>query len=189
MKKVSKGMLLVFACVFSLTILGVAGAADLTLTSPQLKPNAPMAMEQVFNGFGCSGKNVSPELNWTKVPAGTKSLALTVYDPDAPTGSGWWHWLIFNIDPKVSGLAENAGDPKASLAPKGSVQSRTDFGQPGYGGPCPPAGDKPHRYIFTLFALDVDKLPLDESASGAMVGFNLNQHAIQKAQLTVLYSR
>jgi Raf kinase inhibitor-like YbhB/YbcL family protein len=189
LKKVNKGREVAFVRVFSLTILGIAGAADLTLTSPKLKPDAPMAMEQFFNGFGCNGKNISPELNWTKVPAGTKGLALTVYDPDALTGSGWWHWLIFNIDPKVPSLAANAGDPTAQVAPKGSVQSRTDFGQTGYGGPCPPAGDKPHHYIFTLYALDVNKLPLDESASGAMVGLYLNQHAIQKAQLTVLYSR
>jgi Raf kinase inhibitor-like YbhB/YbcL family protein len=189
MKKVKWFAVLVCACILSASTLGVAAAAELTLGSPQLKAGTPMAMEQVFNGFGCSGKNVSPELTWTNVPAGTRSLALTMYDPDAPTGSGWWHWLIFNIDPKVTRLVANAGDPKSQLAPQGSVQSKTDFGLPGYGGPCPPAGDKPHRYIFTLFALKVDKLPLDESASGAMVGFNLNQNALQKAQLTVLYSR
>jgi Raf kinase inhibitor-like YbhB/YbcL family protein len=166
-----------------------AAAGEFTLSSPQMQAGSQMAMEQVFNGFGCTGKNVSPELHWSGVPAGTKSLALTVYDPDAPTGSGWWHWLIFNMDPKTTSLPANAGDVSAKLAPAGSVQSRTDFGRTGYGGPCPPAGDKPHRYIFTLFALDVAQLPLDETAPAAMVGFNLNQHVIRKAQMTILYGR
>ena len=166
-----------------------AAAEEFTLNSPQMQAGNQMAMEQVFNGFGCTGKNVSPELHWSRVPAGTKSLALTVYDPDAPTGSGWWHWVIFNMDPKTTSLPANAGDVSAKLAPAGSVQSRTDFGRTGYGGPCPPAGDKPHRYIFTLFALDVAQLPLDETTPAAMVGFNLNQHAIRKAQMTMLYGR
>ena len=164
-------------------------AAEFVLSSPQMRPGTRMAMEQVFNGFGCTGQNISPELHWSGVPAGTKSLALTVYDPDAPTGSGWWHWVIFNMDPTTTGLPANAGDTSAQLAPTGSVQSRTDFGRTGYGGPCPPAGDKPHHYIFTLFALDTVQLPLDDSAPAAMVGFYLNQHVIRKAQLTMLYSR
>jgi Raf kinase inhibitor-like YbhB/YbcL family protein len=164
-----------------------AVAGEFTLASSQLMAGGEMPMEQVFNGFGYSGKNISPELHWSGIPKGTKSLALTVYDPDAPTGSGWWHWLIFNIDPRTTGLPANAGDVKAHLAPAGSVQSRTDFGTAGYGGPCPPPGDKPHHYIFTLFALDVAKLDLDENASAALVGFNLNQHTIGKAQMTVLF--
>jgi Raf kinase inhibitor-like YbhB/YbcL family protein len=166
-----------------------AMAGEFTITSPQMQSGKQMAMEQVYNSFGCTGKNISPELHWSGVPKGTKSLALTVYDPDAPTGSGWWHWLIFNIDPGTTSLPANAGDANAHLAPAGSVQSRTDFGSVGYGGPCPPPGDKPHHYIFTLFALDVDRLQLDETASAAMVGFNLNQHAVGKARMTVLYAR
>ncbi|HLQ25130.1 MAG TPA: YbhB/YbcL family Raf kinase inhibitor-like protein [Acidiferrobacterales bacterium] len=147
-----------------------------------------MAEEQVFNGFGCQGKNISPALEWSSAPRGTKSFAVTVYDPDAPTGSGWWHWVIFNLPANTKGLVKNAGDPHASLAPQGSVQSRTDFGKTGYGGPCPPPG-KPHRYHFTVFALKTDKLPLDENAPGAMVGFYLNQNVIQKTTLTAKYSR
>jgi Raf kinase inhibitor-like YbhB/YbcL family protein len=166
-----------------------AMAGEFTLNSPQMQAGSRMAMEQVFDGFGCTGKNISPELHWSGVPQGTKSLALTVYDPDAPTGSGWWHWVMFNIDPRTKSLPANAGDVEATLAPAGSVQSRTDFGSVGYGGPCPPAGDKPHHYIFTLFALDVAQLQLDETATAAMVGFNLNQHAIGKARMTVLFAR
>ncbi len=180
-----------FTVVFILAGFGsqTAVAEEFSLGSSQMKTGSRMAMDQVFNSFGCTGKNISPKLHWKGVPAGTKSLALTVYDPDAPTGSGWWHWLIFNIDPKTTSLPANAGDAGAKLAPQGSVQSRTDFGSTGYGGPCPPAGDKPHHYVFTLFALDVSHLPLDENTPAAMVGFNLNQHAIGKAQMTMLFGR
>ena len=122
-------------------------------------------------------------------PAGTKSFAVVVYDPDAPTGSGWWHWVIFNLPPSATRLPVNAGDPSANLAPPGNVQSMTDFGTTGYGGPCPPQGDKPHRYIFTVYALKVDRLPLDSKASGAMVGFYLNQNALGKASFTATYGR
>ncbi len=168
---------------------GQALAAGFTLTSPQLQPGGTMATAQVFNGFGCTGSNISPELAWQGEPAGTKSFAVTAYDPDAPTGSGWWHWVIFNIPANVHHLPENSGDPASGLAPAGSVQSRTDFGRPGYGGACPPPGDAPHRYIFTVFALDTDRLDLDSDASPAMVGFYLNRHALARAQIIVTYGR
>lgn len=164
-------------------------AADFRLSSPVLKEGGKIDNPQVFSGFGCSGENVSPALQWQDAPKETKSFAVTVYDPDAPTGSGWWHWLIFNIPASVSKLPAGAGKPEGGLAPKGSVQSRTDFGQPGYGGPCPPEGDKPHRYIFTVHALKVEELPLKEEASGAMVGFYLNQNTLAKASLTAYYGR
>src|SRR5271156_3021859 len=140
---------------------GAAAAQTMTLTSPDIAPGARIADEQVFSAFGCSGKNVSPALSWSGAPKGTKSFALSVYDPDAPTGSGFWHWVVFNIPADVTSLPKGAGDPKSDAAPKGAVQSRTDYGVPGYGGPCPPKGDKPHRYQFTVFAVDVDKLDAD----------------------------
>ncbi|HCM83546.1 MAG TPA: phosphatidylethanolamine-binding protein [Rhodospirillaceae bacterium] len=142
---------------------------------------------QVFNGFGCSGENISPELKFSDIPAGTKSLALTVYDPDAPTGSGWWHWVIFNIKPDTKNIA--AGASGTDKMPTGAIESITDYGAPGYGGACPPEGDKPHRYIFTLFALSVDALPLDAKAMPAMVGFYLNQNALAKSEVTLHYGR
>lgn len=166
-----------------------SGAAEFQLTSPTIKPKSTIGNEHVFNGFGCTGGNVSPELRWANAPKETKSFAVTVYDPDAPTGSGWWHWLLFNISPSVTVLAAGAGNPDGRGVPQGSVQSMTDFGQPGFGGPCPPPGDKPHRYIFTVFALKVDQLPLKPEASGAMVGYFLNQNAIAKASFTGLYGR
>lgn len=167
----------------------IAAAGDFTLTSPQLKEGALLSMEQVFNSFGCTGKNISPELNWNNPPQGTKSFAVTVYDPDAPTGSGWWHWVVFNIPAQVMALASGSGDLSTKLAPAGSVQSMTDFGKPGYGGACPPQGDKPHRYIFSVYALDIESLPLEQSSTAAMVGFYIHQHVIGKARLTVTFSR
>jgi Raf kinase inhibitor-like YbhB/YbcL family protein len=164
-------------------------AAEFHLSSPVLKDKGTIGNEQVFNGFGCTGANVSPELNWENAPKDTKSFAVTVYDPDAPTGSGWWHWVIFNIPASVHKLPANVGRSGDALPPPGSIQSMTDFGQPGYGGPCPPAGDKPHRYIFTVHALKVDQLPLKAEASGAMVGFYLNQNSLGKATFTALYGR
>ena len=164
-------------------------ASGFTVNSPEVRADGKIVQEQVFNSFGCTGGNVSPALLWRGAPAGTKSFAVTVYDPDAPTGSGWWHWVVFNIPATATGVAKNAGAPEASLLPTGSVQSRTDYGKPGYGGPCPPAGDKPHRYQFTVYALKTDKLPLDENAPAAMVGFSLHQNLLGKAVLKASYGR
>jgi hypothetical protein len=174
-------------------LIGVTGARaqSMTLTSPDIKEGATIANEQVFKGFGCTGSNISPALSWSDAPKGTKSFALTVYDPDAPTGSGWWHWVVFNIPADVTGLPKGAGDPKKGAMPKGAIQSRTDFGADGYGGPCPPPGDKPHHYQITIFAVDLDKLPdaKDHSASAALVGFDLHFHTLGKTTLTGLYGR
>jgi len=168
---------------------GSAAAAKFTLSSPEIKQGGAIADEQVFNGFGCTGKNISPELKWSGAPAAAKSFALTVYDPDAPTGSGFWHWVVFNIPATATSIPKNAGDVKANLMPAGAVQSRTDFGVPGWGGPCPPQGDKPHRYIFTLFAVDVDKLDANADTSAAVVGFNLHFHTLAKATFTGKFGR
>lgn len=168
---------------------GHAEAKGLTLSSPDVKKGGTVPLEQVLNTFGCTGGDISPALNWSGAPAGTKSFAVTVYDPDAPTGSGWWHWVVFNIPANATGLPKNAGNLGANLAPAGSVQSRTDFGKPGYGGPCPPKGDKPHRYIFTVFAVNVDHLDANADASPAFVGFNLHFHTLARASFTAKYGR
>ncbi|AHM60690.1 phospholipid-binding protein ybcl [Flammeovirgaceae bacterium 311] len=145
--------------------------------------------DQVYNGFGCSGANISPQLSWENVPAGTKSFAVTMYDQDAPTGSGWWHWVMFNLPAGTRELSANAGNPELPIAPKGSIQSLTDFGRPGYGGPCPPEGQGVYTYILTVYALNTEKLELDEEANPALVGFNLNANTIQKASLVLYYGR
>lgn len=170
--------------------LACAGAANaLTLTSPDLKPGAKISDEQVFNGWDCTGKNVSPALNWSGVPKGTKSFAINLYDPDAPTGSGFWHWVAFDIPGDVTSLAKGAGDPKAPAMPAGALQARNDFGDAGYGGPCPPKGDKPHHYLFNIFALDVEKLGVDGNASAAVVGFYMHSHTLAKATLNGVWGR
>ena len=159
------------------------------LTSPDIRPNGPIAMEQVFNSFGCAGQNVSPALAWSGAPEGTKSFALLVHDPDAPTGgAGWWHWLVVDIPAAATGLAKDAGRADASNLPPGAVHVNTDFGGPGWGGPCPPVGDKPHRYIFTLYALKTERL--DVSGAGAsLAGYMVNGNAIGKAALTGRFGR
>jgi Raf kinase inhibitor-like YbhB/YbcL family protein len=163
--------------------------AAFSLSSTDVSAGAMIKSAQVFNGMGCTGSNTSPGLSWKGAPAKARSFALTVYDPDAPTGSGWWHWVVYNIPASATSLAAGAGDPKKNLLPAGSAQGNTDFGAPGYGGPCPPAGDKPHRYIFTLYALDTDKLDLPASATAAYVGFNIHAHAVGKATFTAKYGR
>lgn len=143
--------------------------------------------DQVFNSFGCSGKNISPQLSWKNAPKGTKSFAVTVYDPDAPTGSGWWHWVVFNITDSVDSLKTGASGSKAM--PAGAIESSTSYGGNGFGGACPPKGDKPHRYIFTAYALDIEKLDQDAQARPELIGFFLNSHAIAKASIMAYYGR
>lgn len=167
----------------------VALAQAFTLSSPTIKPNATLTDEQVFNGFGCSGKNVSPALQWKGAPAGTRSFALTVYDPDAPTGSGWWHWVVVNIPAGVDALPAGAGDAGGGGLPAGARQVRTDFGTAAFGGACPPKGDKPHRYIFTVHALKVEKLELPADATAALAGFMINANRLGKASFTARFGR
>ncbi len=163
-------------------------AGKLTLESKDVKPGSTLSDKQVFGGMGCSGANLSPELSWKNAPEGTKSFVLTVYDPDAPTGSGWWHWIVYDIPATAAGLPEGAGSGKAPL-PEGAMQGRTDFGTPGFGGACPPPGDKPHRYVFTLYALKVPKLEVPADASPAMIGFMTRANALASATLTAKYAR
>ena len=147
-------------------------------------------MEQVFNSFGCTGKNISPALAWSGAPEGTKSFALLCHDPDAPTGgAGWWHWLVLNIPASATSLEKDAGNANSMKLPAGAVHVNTDFGGPGWGGPCPPAGDKPHRYNFALHALKVEKLDIPQNATASLAGFMVNASSIGKATLTGKYGR
>jgi hypothetical protein len=174
-------------CLLTFSLPAMAG--EFSLSSPQVANGTYVPKQQVYNGFGCSGDNVSPALSWANPPEGTQSFAVTVYDPDAPTGSGWWHWVIFNIPATVNALPIGAGAADGHLAPQGSVQSRTDFGSDGYGGPCPPVGDTPHRYRFTVYALNVPSLPLTSDAMPEMVGYYIHQHMLGSAQISALYGR
>jgi Raf kinase inhibitor-like YbhB/YbcL family protein len=140
-------------------------------------------------GFGCRGGNRSPHLVWEGAPAETKSFAVTCFDPDAPTGSGFWHWVVVNIPPNVRELALDAGNPASGTLPAAALSVRTDFGKPGYGGPCPPEGDHPHRYLFTVHAVSMDALPVTADTSAAVVGFYLNFNTLAKAALMGLFKR
>jgi Raf kinase inhibitor-like YbhB/YbcL family protein len=167
----------------------MASAAGFSLDLPTIKVNGTLSDAQVFNGFGCAGKNISPAVKWSGAPSGTKSFALTLYDPDAPTGSGWWHWLVYDIPAATNALPEHAGDADGKLLPPGAMQGRTDFGTSGFGGACPPQGDKPHHYIFTLYALKVEKIDVPAGAPAAMIGYMLNANQLAKSSITALYGR
>jgi Raf kinase inhibitor-like YbhB/YbcL family protein len=164
-------------------------AAGFKLSSPEIKANSMMPKSFEFNGFGCSGENKSPALKWSGAPKDTKSFAVTMYDPDAPTGSGWWHWVVINIPADVTELAANAGALNSTTLPKGSVQGRTDFGMAAWGGTCPPQGDKPHRYIFTVYALKTDKLDVPADATAALTGYMIHGNMLAKASFTARYGR
>lgn len=175
--------------ILALCLISSAAAADFKITSSDITAGEIMSNAQEFKGFGCNGDNLSPQLSWTNAPDNTKSFAITAYDPDAPTGSGWWHWLVFNIPAEVHELPTGAGSPEGEALPDGAVQSRTDYGSIGFGGACPPRGDQAHRYQFTVFALDTDKLDLEPDSSGALVGYFLNSHMLGKTTLEALYQR
>jgi Raf kinase inhibitor-like YbhB/YbcL family protein len=162
-----------------------AAAAGFTLTSPDIKPGSKIGEQFVFNSFGCNGPNMSPALTWSGAPPGTKSFVLTIYDPDAPTGSGFWHWVIYNIPASASGLPQGSGMP--GKEPPGAVQSGNDFGTAGYGGPCPPKGAKPHHYVFTLYAEKTDKLEVPPNPTNAVIGFVTRAGAIAKTGFTAIY--
>lgn len=179
-----------------------AASPVFTLSSPDLV-NGTFTNKFTLNGFGCTGGNVSPAIHWQNVPAGTKSLALQVFDPDAPSGSGFWHWAVYNIPANATGLAQGDGNAAAKL-PAGAFGGNTDFLDTGatgangnYGGPCPPAGDKPHRYVFTLYALSAEKLEVaggvPKTGTAALFGFVLNKGVgpalLGKASLTATYGR
>lgn len=169
---------------------GIASAQAFDLTSPDIKPGARIDDKFVFNGFGCTGQNVSPALSWKNAPEGTKSFALLVHDPDAPTGgAGFWHWALVNLPADTTALAQGAGTADGKALPAGARQINTDFGTPGWGGPCPPQGHGTHHYHFTLHALKVDHLDLPPNATASLAGFMVNANSLGKAELTGTYQR
>jgi Raf kinase inhibitor-like YbhB/YbcL family protein len=162
------------------------------LTSTSFKDGDYLGTDHVLStdyGFGCDGGNKSPHLRWDGAPPGTRSFAVTCFDPDAPTGSGFWHWVLVNIPASVTELPVDAGNAASGRLPAGALQVRTDFGKPGYGGPCPPEGDHPHRYLFTVFAVSMDTLAVTADTSAAVVGFYLNFNTLAKASLMGFFKR
>jgi len=170
------------------SLLGAAAAAGaFELRSPDIAEGSTLSKAQVFSGFGCTGENISPALQWSGAPAGTKSFALTVYDPDAPTGSGWWHWIVYDLPAASTGLARGIG--KGASLPPGAHQGRNDFGTGDFGGACPPPGDTPHHYIFTIYALKVEKLEVPADATAALIGYNINANQLGSAKLNARFGR
>jgi Raf kinase inhibitor-like YbhB/YbcL family protein len=174
---------------FLLAAAAASHAAAFQLESPDIRPNATIAKRFEANVFGCSGENKSPALKWSGAPKDTKSYAVTVYDPDAPTGSGWWHWSVIDIPASVTELKADAGNASGANLPPGARQVRIDYGTAAWGGMCPPPGDKPHRYVFTVHALKTDKLDIPADATAALAGFMINANALGKASFIAKYGR
>jgi len=172
----------------NLYLTNMAVADTFTLKSKDISHGDFMKKTQEFQGFGCSGGNLSPQLSWSGAPKGTEAFAIMAYDPDAPTGSGWWHWQLVNIPKNVTNLASGAGDMSKNQAPKGSRHISNDYGAKGFGGACPPEGDGAHRYQFTVHALS-KKLELPEDPSGALTGYMVNAHSLGSSTIEALYKR
>jgi len=175
---------------FAILAAGAMAGSSFTLSSPDFRDGGTLGMTYVFNGMACTGKNVSPALHWSGAPAGTKSFALTVWDPDAPVRGGWWHWVLIDMPASANSLPEGAGSTKPSAAPAGSVEGTTSFGKPGYGGPCPPVGSGAHHYIFTLYALDETQVAgATSKTNGPGLQALMAKHVLASTKLTGRFGR
>ena len=163
--------------------------SNFILTSPDIPAGGSVPAHFEADVFGCGGRNESPVLQWSGEPAGTQSLAVTVFDPDAPTGSGWWHWIVVDLPAGTTELKANAGAKASGTLPDGARQIRNDYGAFAWGGMCPPPGDKPHRYVFTVHALSVARLDIPDDATAAICGFMINANSLAKATFTSTYGR
>lgn len=182
-------IMLKISCLLTFMLLASSALADsFTLTSTDIFHGKFMKKDQEFQGFGCTGSDLSPQLSWHGAPEGTEAFAITAYDPDAPTGSGWWHWQLVNIPKDVTELAAGAGDASNDFTPKGSIQINNDYGIAGFGGACPPEGHGVHRYQFTIHALS-KKLELPDNASGALTGYMILAHSLASSTIEALYQR
>lgn len=182
--------MLVVLVLFSFAIFHSAAiAAPFSLSSSQIYEGGTLPQSMICQGFGCTGGNQSPKLSWIGEPDDTKSYAITMFDPDAPTGVGWWHWLVFNIPASIHTLPQAVGSSTANPLPSGSREGYTDFGSNGYGGLCPPVGDSPHRCVITIHALDVESLPTGAKTTGAKLAYSIQGHILAKAKLTGRYGR
>jgi Raf kinase inhibitor-like YbhB/YbcL family protein len=158
-------------------------AANFQLRSDDVQDGGALGIDQLSGVFDAGGTDTSPQLAWTGFPDQTRSFAVTCYDPDAPTASGFWHWAVFGIPRAGTELPRGAGDEKGTLLPAGSVQLRNDSGMRGFIGAAPPPGHGPHRYYFVVHAVDVETLDLDEHATPALLGFNLFFHTVGRATI------
>ncbi|MET8650195.1 YbhB/YbcL family Raf kinase inhibitor-like protein [Nocardia aurea] len=159
-----------------------------TLTSENVTDGSALSNDQVSGVFGAGGKDISPQLSWAGFPEGTKSFAVTVYDPDAPTASGFWHWAVADIPVDVTSLAAGSGSEGGTL-PAGAITLNNDGGFAGYVGAAPPPGHGPHRYFIVVHAVDVESLGVEASATPAFLGFNLFSHTLARAVLVATYEQ
>lgn len=157
------------------------------LSSNSLTPGGTVPKTFLYDGLGCDGGNVSPHLHWEGAPPGTKSFAITVFDPDARTSHGWWHWAVVNIPKDVDTIDEGAS--RNGKLPEAARELMTDFDEATYGGPCPPSRDRPHRYIFTVHALRSETLPIDSSTTAEALKKHLERDELSRASFTVKYGR
>jgi len=167
----------------------VSHAADFQLTSTDIGPDKPLAADFVFSGFGCTGGNQSPALSWNGAPAGTKSYAVALFDPDAMQGRGFWHWLMVDIPASTTSLKRDAGKNDGSKMPSGAAQIKNGFKATGYSGSCPPPGDEPHAYVMTVYALKVNSLDVHADATFGLVLAAIEANSLGKASLTYHFGR
>ncbi len=161
----------------------------LHVSSLSVTDGKTLSNQHVFNGMGYAGDNISPHLQWSGVPEGTQSFAVTCFDPDAPTGSGFWHWVLFDLPANTTALAAGAGTNPFTELPPGAIHARNDYGTHDFGGAAPPEGHGPHRYLFTVHAVDVPTLGIGADASPAFVGFNLTFHALARGFILATYGK
>jgi Raf kinase inhibitor-like YbhB/YbcL family protein len=185
---VKKLFLALTSCLAFTASTAFAEGGGFRLMSSEWHDGGSVPKETVFNDSGCDGANISPEFHWSNAPTGTKSFAITIFDLDAPAGGGWWHWVIFNIPGTVSELPADAGNKNSKRLPPAGSQCRNDYGEPGYGGPCPPPGST-HRYLARAYALNVGKLPFGPETPPGKVAKQIEAHAIGVAMLTVKFGR
>lgn len=177
--------------VIGMSVSGWAATGAFTLVSPDLPPGVPIAERFVANTFGCHGGNESPELRWANAPSGTKSFAVTMFDPFRPPVSGWWHWVVYDIPATVTRLPRKAGDPGSDAMPPGAHQTKPDGEAPEahYYGPCPDVGDPPHDYTITVYALSVEHLNVPATSTPANIDYEISTKTLAKAAIVRPFSR
>ncbi len=161
--------------------------ASFEVTSNDVQDGKKLSQPQVSGIFGAGGEDISPQLSWRGFPEGTKSFAVTMYDPDAPTASGFWHWAVVDISANITELPRGAGDESGSGLPQGAFQLRNDGGLARYIGAAPPSGHGKHRYHIVVHAVDVASLGLDKNATPALLGFNLFSHTLGRGMIVPWY--